>query len=147
MQAFPHHYQVTARSTSAGKLALSSEGLPNIEAAPPAEFDGPGDQWSPETLLLSAASACFVLSFRAVATAAKLDWESLECRTEGELDRVDRITRFTRVTTHASLVIENETDRDKAERLLEKAESICLIANSLNAAREIRGEIKVKLSI
>lgn len=137
MQTLPHHYQISATGGESGALILKADGLPDLQAAPPAEFDGPGDQWSPETLLLSAAASCFILSFRAVATASKLDWVSLDCRVEGVLDRVERVTRFTKITTHADLVIRDATDREKAEQLLEKAESICLVANSLNAERSV----------
>lgn len=143
MHTFPHHYKVQAVGRESGELTLKAAGLPDIQAAPPAEFDGPGDQWSPETLLLSAAASCFILSFRAVATASRLDWISIDCHVEGQLDRVGRVTRFTEVTTHADLVIRNEADREKAEKLLEKAESICLVANSLNAERSVIGSIEV----
>ena len=40
------------------------EGVRVIESAPPKEFDGPGDQWSPEQLLTAAVADCFVLNFR-----------------------------------------------------------------------------------
>ena len=48
MQAFPHHYAVTATAEGRDDVTLSSERLPSIMTAPPAEFDGPGDLWSPE---------------------------------------------------------------------------------------------------
>ncbi len=144
MESFPHHYKVSASAAGNEPLTITSEGLPTLIAAPPAEFDGPGNQWSPETLLMSAAATCFVLSFRAVASASKLSWVSLDCHTEGVLDRVEKVTCFTRVTTHASLVLTDEADTQKAEKLLEKAESICLIANSLSAERILTSEIHVE---
>ncbi len=143
MQSFPHHYRVSASGTEEGLLTMTSDGLPGLTAEGPAEFDGPGDQWSPETLLMSAAAACFVLSFRAVATASKLEWVALSCSAEGELDRIDKVTRFTKVTTHAELTVKNAADTSKAEKLLEKAESICLIANSLQAERVLLSSIHV----
>jgi organic hydroperoxide reductase OsmC/OhrA len=54
MQAFPHHYEVSAGATVTGAVTLESERLPALKSAPPTEFGGPGDQWSPETLLVGA---------------------------------------------------------------------------------------------
>ncbi|XOV88114.1 MAG: OsmC family protein [Pseudomonadota bacterium] len=141
MQSFPHHYQVTATGHAAGILAVSSPGLPGIEAAPPAEFDGPGDAWSPETLMMSAVASCFVLSFRAVAAASKFDWVSISCRSEGTLDRVERVTRFTEVINHIALVVPAGTDQERAQKMLEKSESVCLVSNSLSATVHLVAEI------
>ena len=67
MKAFPHRYTITARSATAGNVRLGGERLPDLESASPAEFGGPGDQWSPETLLVAAVGDCFIMTFRAVA--------------------------------------------------------------------------------
>ena len=54
MQDFPHRYAVTTLAHPEGDVALESEGLPRLATAPPAAFGGPGDRWSPETLLMGA---------------------------------------------------------------------------------------------
>lgn len=131
MQDFPHQYRVEASAPSDGPVQLSSSGLADLSTAPPAEFGGPGDQWSPETLLVAAVADCTVLSFRAVARASKLPWTAIRCEAEGVLDRVERVTRFTGVTLHAFLTVPDGTDIDKARRVLEKAERGCLVSNSL----------------
>jgi hypothetical protein len=46
--------------------------------AAPAEFGGPGDQWSPESLLAGAIASCFALTFRFVARAQKVCRHVLE---------------------------------------------------------------------
>lgn len=141
MPAFPHHYRVSASATPEGDVGVGSPGLAGIASAPPTEFGGPGDRWSPETLLLGALADCFVLSFRAVATASRFEWIDLECDTQGTLDRVDRVTRFTHVRTTARLTVPAGTNEQRARSLLEKAEHVCLISNSLNAERELVVEI------
>ena len=40
---------------------------------------------------------CLVLSYRAIARASALQWQSIECVSEGELDRIERMTRFNRL--------------------------------------------------
>jgi organic hydroperoxide reductase OsmC/OhrA len=69
MHPFPHIYKVSAIPVTAGEVTLESTGLESIISQPPAEFGGPGDQWSPETLLAAAVADCFFLSFRAIANA------------------------------------------------------------------------------
>jgi organic hydroperoxide reductase OsmC/OhrA len=81
------------------------------------------------------------LSFRANATASKFSWHRLEARTEGTLDRVDGKMRFTRFDTHAKLHVAAGADVERAKKLLEKAESSCLVANSLNSERHLTMEV------
>jgi len=131
MQSFPHHYQVSARAQLEGEVTLESPGLAPLASAPPTEFGGPGDRWSPETLLVGAVADCFVLSLRAVAKASALPWSGITCRAEGKLDRVERTTRFTEVVLHVELVLPAEADLAKAERVLEKAKTACLVSSSL----------------
>jgi peroxiredoxin-like protein len=141
MHPFPHRYTVTTDARPDGDVPLSSEGVRVIESAPPKEFDGPGNQWSPEQLLTAAVADCFVLSFRAIAQASKMRWLHLEARTEGTLDRIQGTMRFTRFETHAKLHVPAGTDLERAKRLLEKAETSCLIANSLSSERHLASEI------
>ncbi len=144
MHPFPHHYIVSAAGSTEGEVTLSSEGLTSIGSAPPAEFDGPGDRWSPETLLLASVADCFVLSFRAVATASKFEWLSLDCQTTGKLDRVERVNQFTEIENEVVLRIPAGSSEDTGRRLLEKAESVCLISNSLTADVHLEVAIEVE---
>ncbi len=131
MQNFPHQYAVSARAAAEGEVTLESPGLAALASAPPAEFGGPGNRWSPETLLVGAVADCFVLSLRAVAKASALPWSGISCRAEGKLDRVERTTRFTEVVLHVELTVPADADLAKAERVLEKAKTACLISSSL----------------
>ena len=78
MQAFPHQYAVAESATPADDVALDSAALPSIRSAPPEEFGGPGDRWSPETLLVAAVADCFVLTFRGIAGFSRLVTQSLK---------------------------------------------------------------------
>ncbi len=141
MHPFPHHYLVTAAVRPDGDVPLSTEGVRVIESAPPKEFDGPGNQWSPEGLLTASVADCFVLGFRAIASASKYAWLSLESKTRGTLERVDGKMRFTRFETHAKLHVPPGADIERAKKLLEKAEFTCLVANSLNGERHLTVEV------
>jgi organic hydroperoxide reductase OsmC/OhrA len=124
-----------------GPVGLSSPGLAPLATDAPREFDGPGDKWSPETLLIASLVDCFALSFRAVATASKFAWQRLECQAEGTLDRVERVSQFTSFELRARLTVPAGTDAERAKKLLEKAEQICLISSSLKAPRHLATEI------
>ena len=143
MQDFPHRYSVAATSETSGDVALEGSLLPTLRSASPAEFGGPGDRWSPETLLVAAVADCFVLTFRAVAHASKVSWAALRCEAGGTLDRVDRVTQFTHVDIRAHLRVPAGTNIEQARRALEKAERGCLIANSLKATIHLETEVEV----
>lgn len=143
MQPLPHHYAVVAASGAEGEVELSSDGLPALASAAPAEFGGPGGRWSPETLLVAAVADCFVLTFRAIARASKVSWLSLRCEVEGTLDRVERATQFTGFVVRASLKLPAGANEEQAVRLLERAEHSCLITNSLKGASRLEATVEV----
>jgi organic hydroperoxide reductase OsmC/OhrA len=143
MQDLPHHYAVAAATNVEGNVALTSSGLSPIDSAAPAEFGGPGDCWSPETLLVAAVADCFVLSFKAIARASKLEWVSLHCEVDGILDRVDNVTQFTEFNLRVELDIPQGTGEQKAMRLLEKSEQVCLITNSLKSESHLHANVRI----
>ena len=144
MQDLPHHYRVSAKSASASLVTLSSDGLSSIETAGPPEFGGPGDVWSPETLLVGSVANCFILSFRAIARASRFEWLSLTCDVTGTLDKIDRATQFTRFDLMVVLTLAEGSNEEKAQRLLEKAEHHCLITNSLKAESQLETRIQIR---
>jgi organic hydroperoxide reductase OsmC/OhrA len=141
MKPYPHRYEVDASAQASGNVELSAAGLPPISSAPPIEFDGPGDQWSPESLLVAAVGDCFVLTFRAIANASRFEWVHLDCRAEGTLDRVDGVTRFVGMRLHARLTLPSGGKQEMGRRLLEKAEKTCLVTNSLSTRTELQPEV------
>jgi organic hydroperoxide reductase OsmC/OhrA len=144
VQPFPHHYEVRAAATVTGDVVLGGKKLPPVASAAPAELGGPGDRWSPETLLVAAVADCFVLTFRVRAMMAKLPWTSLACDVVGTLDRVDNVTRFTEFRLRARLQVPDGTTEAQAQRVIEKAEQTCLVANSLNAIVHLEGTVEVE---
>ncbi|NVK44385.1 MAG: OsmC family protein [Oceanospirillaceae bacterium] len=141
MQKLPHQYRVSARAADEGSITTDADNKPSITVAAPAQFGGPGDCWSPEELLMAAIADCLVLTFRAVARASKLEWRQLDVRSTGILDRIDGETRFTEIHTEARLGLAPGQDRERAIRLLEKAEGSCLITRSLRASTALTADI------
>jgi organic hydroperoxide reductase OsmC/OhrA len=129
----PHRYQVNATSGPEGDVVLLGDGLRALRSQAPRPFGGPGDRWSPETLLVGAVADCFALTFRVVARAARLSWQSLECEADGTLDRVDRVPQFTAFRIRAYLTIPCGTSVEEARRVLARAKEHCLVSHSLKA--------------
>ena len=61
MKPLPHNYEVALTGAAVGYATASGCGLPDLTTAPPAEYDGPGDAWSPEHLLLAAISVALLI--------------------------------------------------------------------------------------
>jgi organic hydroperoxide reductase OsmC/OhrA len=142
MKPYPHHYHVDASAAAEGTVVLASGVLPALETAPPEQFDGPGDRWSPETLLVGAVADCFVLTFRAIARASGLAWTRLRASASGTLERAEDGPRFTAIELDAVLSLPAGVDEARAQRLLEKAEHGCLVSRSLALRCTLRTKIE-----
>jgi len=143
MHPYPHTYTASAFGRRNGAVSVSSPLLPSLETSPPPQFGGPEGVWSPETLLVASLADCFILTFRGVARAARLEWLDLECRVEGILERVDGESQFTRYVTYAKLTVPSNTDTARARELLERAEHGCLIANSVRGVRTLNAQVSL----
>ena len=106
-------------------------------------FDGPGDLWSPETLLVAAIADCYLLTFRGIAAASKLAWTSVRCDVTGTLDRVEGVARFTDVAIRAHVEIADAEAAAKAQRILHRAEETCLVTRSLSSAVHLDARVDV----
>lgn len=128
-----HSYHVSLKWEDGRKGIVSSPELPvKIEVATPPEFDkGVLGIWSPEHLYTAAVLSCFMTTFLAIAEYSKLEYKSFECNAEGVLDKVDGKFLMTEINLKASLVIDDESKKERAERILEKSEAACLISNSI----------------
>ena len=140
---FPYRYQVNATASPEGDVLLLSDGLRALRSQPPDAYGGPGDRWSPETLLVGAVADCFALTFRAVARAAKLQWETLECEADGTLDRVDRVAQFTAFRIRVYLTVPHTVSTNDALAVLARTKQHCLITHSLKAHLEFEAHVDV----
>ena len=141
MKDLPHLYSVKSEGKCTGHLITRAENLPEINVEPPIQFDGAGTHWSPEELFMASISNCLVLSFRAIAKASKLQWISIECESEGVLDKIERTVQFTEVLSKVRLFIPTTENKEKAEKLLNKADETCFISNSILCNSRIECEV------
>jgi peroxiredoxin-like protein len=127
----PHSYNIKATALKDGIYKVSAQNLPDIETAPPKNFGGTGDIWSPEDLFVATIADCFLMTFKAVSSLSKLDWISLDVDAEGTLDKVDSKLQFTEVHLNATLKLKEGGNEERAIRLMHKAEQNCLVTNSI----------------
>jgi len=142
----PHSsYKVDVRWTG-GKRGVASapDGLPEIEVASPPSFGGPAGVWSPEHLYVAAAAACWMTTFAAIAELSKFAPVRVAITGEGFVEKGDdRRYSIPRMVLRPRVAIRREEDRERALRLIQKAEEACLVARSIQTAVELAPEIEV----
>ena len=141
MKPLPHHYDVHLTGGPSGHAQLSTAGVPELRTAPPIDFDGPGDAWSPEHLLLASVQACFLFTLRAIARVSKVEFLALELDASGTVDRQETATRFTEIVLRPRLTVRSGTDRERTLRVLEKSEKACLVSASLSTPIRLEPDI------
>lgn len=141
MKPLPHRYDVHLTGGPSGYAQLSTPGVPELRSAPPAEYDGPGDAWSPEHLLLASVQTCFLFTLRSIARLSKLEFTALDLEAWGVVDRQDGATRFTDIVLRPRLTVAAGTDRQQALRIVEKSKNVCLVSASLSTPIRLEAEI------
>ena len=138
-----HEYEVDLQWKEGRIGILSSDKLDDrIEVATPPEFPGGIEGiWSPEHLYVASVSSCFMTSFTAVAEYSKLSFEELTVPATGVMSNESGKYEITEIILRPTLTISDESKKDKALRILQKAEEICLIT------RSIKTEVKLEPNI
>ena len=116
-----------------------------IEMATPPEFDkGIPNIWSPEHLFTAAVSSCLMTTFLAVSEYSKFEFISFKCGSKGILDKVDGKFVMTEVLLYPEVFISDESQRERALKILEKSEKACLISNSITSKVTMQPKITVQ---
>jgi peroxiredoxin-like protein len=124
---------------------LESHEIPRtINFAAPPEFGGEPGLWTPEHLLLGAVATCYVSTFRTISELSKLKFSGLAVVVEGTIEKQEGGFRFVRIKLRPTLTIERNEDRDRAHRLLEKADRACLISRSLSCPVTLNASIELE---
>ncbi|WP_449388245.1 OsmC family protein [Chryseobacterium lineare] len=140
-----HYYTVDVHWKNDRKGEMTSPELTqNIEVATPPQFPkGMEGIWSPEHLFTAAVSSCLMTTFLAIAENSKLEFSGFECKSKGKLEQVEGKFLMTEVILEPVVTIKNESEREKAERVLQKSEANCLISNSVKSKITMIPQIKL----
>lgn len=143
MEKHLYNVELTWKEGRIGEM--SSPELPTkIEVATPPEFDkGVAGIWSPEHLFTASVLSCFMTTFLAIAEYSKLEFNSFDCSAEGVLEKEDGKFKMTEITLKPVLVIDDETKRERALRILDKAEAACLISNSIKTVVHLDALVEI----
>ncbi len=130
-----HLYNVDISWTKDRKGEMSSPELSaSVEIATPPQFPkGVEGIWSPEHLFTSAVASCLMTTFLSIAENSNLEFTEFTCKSSGKLEQVEGKFLMTEVILEPTVTITNESDREKAERVLQKSEQHCLISNSIKS--------------
>lgn len=139
-----HDYQVEVVSSGekTGWLSATADGLPELAFASPPEFGGPAHTWSPEHLFVAAVASCLMTTFRAIAANSGVEVLDYSDESVGHLQRgADGLYSLERITLRPTIVIAEEAKLDRAERLIQKAEHVCLISRSISSEVVLEAKI------
>lgn len=139
-----HYYNVNLNWISDRKGVISSPELQDlIEVATPPQFPkGIEGVWSPEHLLTAAVNSCFMTTFLSIAENSRLEFTGFSCASKGKLEQVDGKFLITEILLEPVLTLTKDTDKEKAERILQKSEAACLISNSIKSKVSLLTTIK-----
>lgn len=139
-----HDYRVTLRATTrnAGMLEATFDDLPELAVSSPPEFGGPERIWSPEHLFVAAIASCLMTTFQSIAANSGVEVLEYMDHSVGHLQRGAKgLYSMDRVTLRPTVLISAESNVERAIRLLEKAEKVCLIG------RSVRSEVILEPSV
>jgi len=140
-----HEYRINAFGAGGRNGVVQAEGvLSSISFSAPPEFSGEPGRWTPEHFLVAAVASCFVSTFSGISEKSRFEFVSFHLEAEGVLGNEDGIWRFTEIRLRPLVTILKEEDRDRAIRLLEKAEKSCLIARSLQCKIALFPAVKIE---
>jgi organic hydroperoxide reductase OsmC/OhrA len=126
-------YRTLVRWTNEKKGLATSPGKPDLQVATPPEFKGHTGFWSPEDLFVASINVCVMSTFLAFAERVGLGFTAYESEAEGKVELVDGKLQMTTVVLSPRVSLKPGEDAGKAREVIAKAESHCLLSNSVKA--------------
>ena len=139
MTPFPHHYAVSLKNAATG-ATLAAPPRPAIAGGAPPEFGGSAEWWSPEHLLLSAASLCLMTTFQALAKRAELGVHGYSATVDGTLDKTKEGLVFTAISHKVKIVV-GPGQIAKTQEVIASAKKHCIVSNSLKTPVTVEADV------
>ena len=138
-----YYFQVQLNWQEGRKGILTANDVKDvIRVATPPEFSGGvPDMWSPEHLLLSALSSCFMTTYLAIAEKRKLTIAHFESSAIGQIVLVDGHLEFTTINLFPKIYVDKPEDIIAANEVLTKTYKHCIVANSIKAHLIHHGQV------
>ena len=126
------------------KGLLFSAGKPNVEVAAPPEFHGHPGIWSPEDLFVASVNSCIMTTFLYYAQRNNVKLLGYKSEASGILEMREGKLIFTGIKIKPEIMVNSREDYERANEFINKAETSCLISNSIKSKVEVIAEIKIK---
>lgn len=140
----PFSYETNVKWVEGKAGVIAGPGVPPVSFGAPAEFGGKGQTWTPEHFYLAAAEACLMNTFLSVAEASGLAIESYESGARAKLEWLEGSGfRMTQIEITPKIRVAAEAGVEKAARLIQKAEKLCLVSRSMTATVTISPQIEL----
>jgi organic hydroperoxide reductase OsmC/OhrA len=148
MNQGPYFYETHLYWKGRRRGLLEVSELPPVTTSAPPEFQGEPGFWTPEHLLVAALESCLMTTFLAIAEKSKLDVVSYRSSALAKLESVEGVgLAFTRILVRPIVKLRNEQDREKARRILDKAERSCLVSRALGVPIHYDASIAVSEAV
>lgn len=118
-------------SGQTGVLSSKETDTP-LQVSTPPVFGGEGRDWSPEQLLLSAVSSCFMSTLLFFLKKQPVTITHLECNAIGQVHPVNGHLQFTHIDLYPKIYVAAEAEIEAVSAALQKTHEGCLVANTLN---------------
>ncbi|WP_164667524.1 OsmC family protein [Virgibacillus doumboii] len=138
-----HHFHLTA-DWPGGRNSTGSIEAGNLQTkiSIPPEMDGPGVGTNPDEMLLGAAATCYLITLAAMIERAKLPLKEMSLQSEGIVDVTDGVFTYKKIIHKPVVELQEGSEKNdykKLEKLVEKAESSCMIS------RAVKGNVEIEL--
>lgn len=146
MSEFPVRLKWEGSTATADYTRNAIVGAPGkhvIQASTGKNFGGDESRWNPEDLFGASLATCHMLTFLALARKAGVDVRTYQESATVKIDKVEHVTRVTRVRLAPTITISASSDPEKAREMFEKAHKYCFIANSTTAEIVMEPTIEV----
>lgn len=141
-----HSYKMNTKTTGNKVVTVRLEGMDEVKvtSAPDWWPEAPAGMFSPQSLFVSAAESCLILSLYKVADSMRISFKHAYVEAYGEMEEVDGVWKFAKIELNAKITIEDESMSDKISKAIEMAHRFCPIRNSLAIPSILKHEIIVE---
>lgn len=133
MLSYPMHFKVSSESQSGIQTTWqtgAAAAVEKVNVAIPPEFSGPGGGFSPEDLYAMALTNCYIATFKVFAEKSRLTFKNLKITSTLSVDRNEKGQPWMS-KIHLDIELSEVTQKENAQRLLEKTSQSCMILNSV----------------
>jgi organic hydroperoxide reductase OsmC/OhrA len=136
-----HCYDTRMTWMQGRKGLLENDDLHPFTVASPPEFKGEPGHWTPEHLLVAAVESCLMTTYLAIAEMSHLEVLAYRSSAQTELVRGEgKGFRFSEVVVRPVIEVA-EADRERALRLMEKAEKHCFVSAALTVPVHVEAQV------